>query len=98
MAIVFESQRKPVNWVKMLFVVTVVAFVVFAVYYLFFAPSPKIDVVLPASLEHAAELANPSFSIDPSAVIQSAAFKALKSYVGSPSTGALGRPNPFAPF
>ena len=97
MAIVFQEQKKPVNWVKILFAAFSVGFLIFAVYYLFFAPAPKIDVVLPDPLKRANQISNLEFA-DPSAVINDPAFQKLQTLFGAPGVGALGRQNPFAPF
>lgn len=97
MAIVFEQQRKPINWIKLLFWIFIGAFLVFAIYYLFFAPSPKIDVVLPAPLQKANQIVATQF-VDPGLILNSQVFKSLKLYLGQPSVGVLGRANPFVSF
>ncbi len=65
-------------------------------YFLFFAAPPRIEVVLPRSLEAIAELSK--ISLDPSAVLGSEAFRSLKSYNGLPSVGRTGRTNPFIDY
>ncbi len=97
MAIVFEQPRKPINWIKLFFGIFIGVFLVFTVYYLFFAPSPKIDVVLPTPLQNANQIISTQF-IDPGLVLNSQVFKALKLYLGQPSVGTLGRANPFVSF
>jgi len=97
MAIVFEQAKKPVPWVKILFVVFSVVFVAGGAYYLFFAPTPPIDVVLPEPLERASQISNLQF-IDPGEVINDQVFQNLQSYFGSPGVGFLGRQNPFSSF
>lgn len=97
MAIVFEQPKKTVNWVSILFVVFIIGFLIFAIYYLFFAPSPKLDVVLPPPLERASQIAKIEF-VDPNVVLGSSSFRRLRSYVGPPGIGSLGRPNPFVRF
>ena len=97
MAIVFEQEKKSVNWVGILFVIFIIGFLVFAVYYLFFAPSPKLDVVLPAPLERASQISELEF-IEPATVLNSTAFRKLQNYVGPPAVGVLGRSNPFVRF
>ncbi|HEY4475561.1 MAG TPA: hypothetical protein VJB92_02450 [Candidatus Paceibacterota bacterium] len=97
MAIVFEQPKKPFNWTRFLFVIFIIAFLVFGTYYLFFAPSPRLDIVLPPPLERARQISNLEF-VDPATVLGSPAFRRLKSYVGPPAPGPLGRPNPFARF
>jgi hypothetical protein len=97
MAIVFEKQKKQVNWIVILFILFSSGFVVFAAYYLFFAPTPRIDLVLPEQLERAGQISRLEF-IDPAAVLTSPVFKSLRTYIGSPSIGSLGRSNPFFPL
>ena len=67
-----------------------------ASYFLFFAAPPRIEVILPSSLETIEELSK--ISLDPSAVLGSEAFRALKSYNGIPGVGRTGRANPFVDY
>ncbi len=99
MAIVFERERKPVNWIGILTVAFSIGFVVVVAYALFFAPSPQIEVVLPAPLERAKQISSVEFR-DPGEVLASPGFKYVSTSfsAGAPTVGALGRPNPFAPF
>ncbi len=97
MAIVFETQKKPVNWIMLLSIVFTIGFIVFGTYYLFFAPVPRIDVVLPEPLKQANQISSLHF-IDPNEVVNSSTFQSFQMYFGPPGTGALGRTNPFAPF
>ncbi len=97
MAIVFEQPKKSINWFGIFIGVFSVVFVVFLAYYLFFAPAPKIETVLPDILKKANQISNLQFT-DPSPVVSSGKYKALHAYVGSPSTGTLGRTNPFLPL
>lgn len=97
MAIVFEQPKKSVNWIKLIFFVFIIGFIIFAAYYLFFAPSPRLDIVLPAPLERASQISNLEF-VDPATILNDQKFKNLYNYVGSPQTGNLGRSNPFVKF
>jgi hypothetical protein len=96
MAIVFEQPKKKINWFGIMTAIFSVVFVSALVYYLFFAPAPKIETVLPPALEKTNQISDLQFT-DPSPVLNSPQFKALKLYVGPPATGTLGRPNPFLP-
>lgn len=95
MAIVFQEQKRTFNWVRLLFFVFVVLFIAGAAYFLFFAPTPRLDVVLPAPLERASQISSLEF-VDPSAVLNSRSFRRLQNYIGPPGVGSLGKPNPFA--
>jgi hypothetical protein len=97
MAIVFEKQKKPVNWILILSIAFAVIFISGLAYYLFFAPTPQIDIVLPAPLSDAGIISSLEFT-DPGVVLSSPEFKNLKLYVGTPSVGTLGRSNPFIPL
>ncbi len=97
MAIVFEEPKRSINWLRVISYTAAAGFVGFAIYYLFFASSPKFDVILPVELERATQISTIEF-IDPSVVLNSAAFKRLQGYADTPSVGALGRPDPFAPL
>lgn len=96
MAIVIEQNKKRFSWFG--FFITLFFFgVIFAGgYYLFFAPTPGIEILAPLPLQSAAELARLTF--DPASVVNSREFKRLKIYTGVPSTGVLGRSNPFQPL
>ncbi len=97
MAIVFQEQKKSVNWVRLLFIVFSVLFVIFGAYFLFFADSPRIDVVLPEPLRRASQISKLNF-IDPREVIDSPIFRRLQTFFPAPGVGVLGRSNPFASF
>ena len=97
MAIVFEKEKKSVNWIRLLFVVFIIGFVGFASYFLFFAPSPQLDIVLPEPLQQAERVESVS-SIKPNDVLGLPAFRSLQVFIGPPSIGTLGRENPFQPL
>lgn len=96
MAIIIEKQKKEINWFYLSITTFVVAFIAFSIYYLFFAPTPGIEIVVPSSLKSASQIT--SLQVDPSAVLNSRNFRLLRVYTGLPSVGATGRPNPFLPF
>jgi len=96
MAIVFEQPKKKINWFGIITGVFSVVFLASLVYYLFFAPTPKIETVLPDALKKTNQISNLQFT-DPSPVLSSPEFESLKLYVGPPGTGILGRANPFLP-
>ncbi len=97
MAIIFEQQKRAIPWVKILFIAFSVAFVAAAVFYLFFAPSPQIEVLLPEPLLRTSKIADLEF-VDISEVVNHEVFQSLQQYFGAPGIGILGRQNPFAPF
>jgi hypothetical protein len=100
MAIVFEQQRKPVNWIAILSIIFIVTFIIVVAYYIFFAATPKIDQigVLPEPLERAGQISNLGEFLEPNAVVGARPFTDLKPLAPQPTIGAIGRSNPFAPF
>ena len=75
--------------------VVVVALVV-ATYVLFFTTPPQIEVFAPAEIQTISQISE--IDIDPSAIINSREYKALREHVSPPELGEFGRVNPFARF
>lgn len=96
MAIIVEEQQKKNSWLPIALGVLVIIIIVVLAYFLFFTSAPLIDIVAPLQLQSTSQLSTISF--EPSEVIENPTFKALRKYVPNPSTGVLGRANPFAPF
>ena len=96
MAIIIEQNKKKISWFGILATLFFVFLILFGGYFLFFAPTPGIEIVAPSRLESAVNLSKITF--DPSSVVNSRQFKVLKIYTGLPSVGNLGRANPFAPL
>ena len=96
MAIIIEQNKKKAGWFGILVTLLLTAIILAGGYYLFFAPTPGIEIVAPLALRSAVNLSKITF--DPASVINSRQFKSLKVYTGLPSVGNLGRSNPFQPF
>ena len=96
MAIVFEEEKKPTNWVMILSVSVIIIAVFFGSYYLFFKKPELIEAVAPKQLQNLSKLSTLSF--DPDAVINSPTFKLLRQYGTSVAQPTPGRNNPFRPF
>jgi len=96
MAISLEQPKKGMNWFTAAIVLVVIAALGLTVYFLFFASPPAIKVLIPPALETAAEISKVQF--DPASVVNSAAFRSLRSYVDVVSVGSLGRDNPFISY
>ncbi len=96
MAIVFQ-EKKHINWFGIFLGIAVAGFLAAATYYLFFAPSPKIDVIVPDALQKAGQVSEIEFT-DPAVILNSQSYKNLRLFVGTPQTGDTGRDNPFIPF
>ena len=96
MAVFIEEQKKPVNWFNIISLIVILAVIGLGVYFLFFVAPPAIEMIIPPPLETAVEITKAQF--DPAVVINSQSFRSLRSYVGLPSVGSLGRDNPFLSF
>ncbi len=96
MAIVIEQNKKKFSWFGIFTIIFFVMLILFGGYFLFFAPTPGIEVVAPSGLKSAVDLSKITF--DPSSVVNSRQFKSLKIYTGLPSVGVIGRSNPFVPL
>lgn len=96
MAILIQQKKNGINWFAISITTFAVAFVVFGIYYLFFAPTPGIEIVVPSTLDTASRIT--SLEVDPSAVLNSRQFRLLRVYTGLPSVGQVGRSNPFLAF
>lgn len=95
MAVIIDEEKKPVNWLT-LGVAAVIVIIVFAGgYYLFFKKPQLIETVAPKELDRLNSLSQVSF--DPSGVLNSSGFKALRQYTTPSAPPAAGRDNPFEP-
>ncbi len=96
MAIVLEEGEKKLNLRGLITVSAIILVLAGVSYALFFAETPKIEIVIPQSVRSASELSQVQF--DPASVVNSASFRALRRYVGEQAMGVLGRQNPFVKF
>ncbi len=96
MAILIQEQKKSVNWFAIIVTAFAVGAIVFGLYYLFFAPTPGIEVVVPPPLQSAKRIS--TIEVDPTIVLNSRAFRSLRAYAGIVTAGATGRDNPFVAF
>ena len=96
MAILIEQQKRKTNWFGILTFLFLLLVIFGGGYFLFFSPTPGIEVIIPSSLESAEQLSE--VQIDPSALIANPALKKLRMYGGQPSIGTVGRQNPFLGF
>jgi hypothetical protein len=96
MAILLEQQKKKLDWFSLGVTSFIVFAIIFGIYFLFFAPTPGIEIVIPTSLKSADQIS--AIRVDPSTVLNSREFRSLRSYTGLPSVGQVGRDNPFLPF
>ena len=95
--IVEEPNNKKSGSSIMLGVVVVIAICAAAVYYIFFATVPAAIVTPPPNYASIGPIANINFN--PTSVLGSHNFQALKPYVTEPTStgpGQIGRSNPFS--
>ncbi len=100
MAIAVEIKNKKVNWLALSVGLFTLIFVALVVYFLFLAPVPLIEKIIPeAKIDETKGLTNvlSDPSVDPNAVVNGVEA-ALENPIPQPDTGKLGRPNPFQPI
>ncbi len=80
-----------------LVMIIVLVGVVFAgAYYLFFAPTPGIEVIIPTDQKIAQDLS--AVTVRPEEVNQNATYQSLRQITTTASPGQVGRSNPFLKF
>ena len=93
MAIIIEEEKKGINWFALVSIILVVIIIASAVYYLFFAPVPLIEKIVPTNLQSIQELSN--IQLQPGVIINNSKFQILKTYVNQINVGPVGKNNPF---
>ena len=95
MAIVIEEEKRKINWFALAVIILIIATIITATYYLFFAPTPLIERVAPARLQSFQEISN--IRLQPEAVVNNPNFQILKQYVNpiEIQSGSIGKTNPF---
>jgi hypothetical protein len=96
MAIVLEGEQKKFNWKLPIVILLIIGAIGGGIYFLFFAPTPVIEVIVSPAVRSASELSGIRF--DPAAVVNSDAFRSLRRYSTDPTIGRVGRTNPFVEF
>lgn len=95
MAIIIEQRERSINWFAVCVFLFLFAVIVGGGYYLFFAPTPGIEMITPAPLESSEALSRATF--DPVGILNNPVLKGLRQQGISPGVGNLGRRNPFVP-
>jgi len=96
MAIIIEEDKNKSNIMGIAGWVAFVAIILFAVYYVFFAPAESVIVVPPANLTSITPISE--ITLYPQDVANNKTFQSLQQYVSSSSVqspAAVGRTNPF---
>lgn len=95
MAITFEEKQQ-FNW-KALITFTAIIAVVFAVaYFLFFAPSPFVEQIIPSNVKSATELS--TVKLDPNDLQNNKTYQTLRQIGGPITVPQAGRANPFVKY
>ena len=94
MAIILE-EKKSANWTLVLIVAVLFIAVIGGVYFLFFAETPGIEVIVPTEQEIDKRLSQISFD---ETILSSDAFKIIKKYPAASIPETTGRSNPFVKF
>lgn len=93
MAIIIEEEKRKINWFALAVIILIIATIIVATYYLFFAPTPLIERVVPAPLQSLQELSN--IRLQPETIVNNPKFQILKRYVNPIEIGSVGKSNPF---
>ena len=95
MAIIIEEDKNKSNIIGIAGWVAFIAIVLFAVYYIFFAPAESVIVIPPANLTSITPISE--ITLYPQDVANNKLFQSLQQYVSSSSvqgSAAVGRANP----
>lgn len=93
MAILIE-EHQAFNWKALVIFIIALTIVGGAIYYLFFAPVPGIEIIAPASVRSTTELSNVELDLGVSTDL----IRDFRRYTGQPSVGQIGRENPFIKY
>lgn len=96
MAILMEEENGRRGPFKMIAIA--VAFIILGAvtYYLFFAPAPLIEVIIPSGLQSVSQISEEGLNTPE--ILNSPVYKSLRQYVSDPVIGEIGRTNPFSPW
>jgi len=96
MAIVLEGEKRRFDWKLPALILAITGVLGGGIYFLFFAPTPAIEVIVSPAVRSTSELS--SIRFDPAAVVNSEEFRSLRRYGSDPTIGRVGRSNPFIEF
>lgn len=96
MALIIEQTKRNVNWFGILVFIFLLAVIIGGGYFLFFGPTPAIEIIAPVELNTADKIAG--IKLDATKIIESPVLKGFQQYGTVPGVGSLGRPNPFIPL
>ncbi len=92
MAIVLEEQQR-FNWKALIIFLAVIIGIFGLAYFLFFAPSPAVQLIIPPSVQSTTELSG--VDLNATSLLQNKTYQSLKQYGGPAPLPQMGRANPF---
>ncbi len=95
MAIIIKEEKRKINWFALGVIILIIATIIVATYYLFFASAPLIERVVPPHLQSLQELSN--IRLQPEAIINNPNFQILKQHINpiEIDTDLIRKSNPF---
>ncbi len=96
MALIIEQNKRSVNWFGILVFLFLLGVIFGGGYFLFFGPTPAIEIIAPVQLDAADKIAQ--VKLDAAGVVNSPVLKNFRQYGTAPGVGSLGRSNPFLPL
>ncbi len=96
MPISLEPEKKPINWIALAVVVVLVVVIVGGAYFLFFAPVPGIEAIIPSEQKLASRISKLELNTQPA--VEAFTAGRLKQYAPPLTIGQVGRANPFINF
>ena len=96
MAILLEEENGKKGTFKFFVIALVLIILGAATYYLFFAPAPLIEVIIPSGLQSVSRISETGLNAP--AVFNSPVYQSLREYATEPVIGEIGRTNPFEGF
>lgn len=94
MAIIVEEENGGRGPFRALAIATVIIILIAITYYLFFAPAPLIEVIIPPELQSVSQISETGLNAPE--IFNSPVYSSLKQYVAEPEAGEVGRTNPFS--
>ncbi len=93
MALIIEQTKRSINWFGIFVFIFLFFVIVGGGYFLFFGPTPAIEILAPVELNAAQNIAD--IKLDAGKIIENPVLKNFKQYGTAPGVGSLGRSNPF---
>ena len=96
MALIIEQNRRRVNWFGIFVFLFLLTVIFGGGYFLFFGPTPAIEILAPVQLNSAEKIAE--VTLDAETIMKNPVLNNFRDYGTAPGVGSLGRSNPFLSF